>query len=331
MKKFYKLFVCLAIVACFFILPVTNRTAKADDSVYLGGFAAGFSIKSRGAEIVGLSDVITKYGLVSPSKQCGIEIGDKLMSIDGIEINCSKDIENALKNFKGENVVLVIKRNDEKIIKEVQPVEDMSGEFKLGLFIRDNLNGVGTMTFIKKNGEFMALGHPIVEEDNSLTEIVSGELYKCSIIGVNKGVRGKAGELKGIFIKDDCIGEISRNLNQGLRGKLSSDFDFSILKEVNLGTAKMGSAKIVTSVNGVEPKTYDIMIVKTENGDENGKNYVIKVIDEELLGIAGGIVQGMSGSPIIQDGKLVGAVTHVFLNDPTRGYGISIDNMLGTK
>ena len=327
-KKFLRAFVCFLAILCLIYLP-SSITAKADENwLYLGGFPAGFTIKSKGADIVGLSDVICESGVCSPAKNAGVLVGDRLLNIDSVEISTAKDIELALKNNKGENVVLKLNRRGEEIIKEVLPVKDISGAYKLGLFIRDNLNGIGTMTFVKENGEFMALGHPVVDERNNLTEVVSGELYKCSIIGVKKGVRGKAGELKGVFIKDNAIGMVCENLNCGLKGKFNKNFNVNSLKKVEIGECLVGSAKMITSIDGSLPTEYDISIVKVDSTARDNKNFVVKVNDERLLSYAGGIVQGMSGSPVIQNGKIVGAVTHVFLNDPTRGFGIFINNML---
>lgn len=305
--------------------------ASANETVYLGGYPTGFNIIKRGADVVGLSDVITDYGVVSPCKNAGIKAGDRILSINNVDINSSNDIQTALSDNDNRKVVLIIVRGGEKIIKEVEPCRDIHGEQKLGLFVRDNLSGIGTMTFIRKNGEFMALGHPIVGEDEQITDIVSGEIFKCSITGVNKGVRGKAGELRGVFIKNDAVGRLNKNLVQGIKGVVSNNYAFDNLTEVQIGTAKVGNAKMVTSIMGSSPTEYDISIVKTDDGEKDCKNLVIKVNDERLLKTAGGIVQGMSGSPILQNGKLVGAVTHVFLNDPTRGYGICINNMLNAN
>ncbi|MBQ2717915.1 MAG: PDZ domain-containing protein [Clostridia bacterium] len=329
-NRFFKVLMCFALLITVISFNGAKIFARADEAktVYLGGFATGFSINTRGAEIVGICDVITDSGVLSPAKDAEILPHDKLLSVGDVQIDCSSDIEKALKGCKGEKVVVTVMRNGERLIKEVEPAIDLSGKYKLGLFIRDDLNGIGTMTFIKQNGEFMALGHPIVDDREQLCDVLGGNIYRCSIIGINKGVRGKAGELKGIFIKDDAIGEISGNFEQGIKGKLSSDYDFSKLTKIKVGEAKIGSAKMVTSINGVESLEYDISIVKADGGEKPCKNLVVKITDERLLKSAGGIVQGMSGSPIVQDGKLVGAVTHVFINDPTRGYGICINNML---
>ena len=194
------------------------------------------------------------------------------------------------------------------------------------MFIKDDINGIGTITFIKGN-KFASLGHPIVSEEGENLEILTGNLYNCSISGCIKGEKGKAGELRGVFIKNNPIATINKNLNTGVFGCLNDNFDKSLLKEIEIGDAKIGDAKIYSTIDNGNPKYYSISIVKIDC-DINSKNFVIKINDEELLSKTNGIVHGMSGSPIILNDRLVGAVTHVFINDPTRGFGLSIDKML---
>ena len=198
--------------------------------------------------------------------------------------------------------------------------------YKLGILIRDGVSGIGTITFIKEN-RIAALGHPILNDNNSLVEIIGGNVYTCNITGCVKGERGKAGELKGNFIRISPFACIEKNLLCGVYGCLNDNFDYKTLKKVKIGEAVPGEASIYSTTTGNLPKEYSISIIKVDN-NEDYKNFVIKVTDKELLNTTGGIVQGMSGSPIVQNGKLVGAVTHVFLNDPTRGFGIKIDKMI---
>lgn len=326
MKKRISKTILFALIVTCLLFSSGKSFARADDFLYLGGVPQGFYINERGVVVEGLSDVITDIGLVSPSKSADIRTGDKLLSIDGNEINTAKDIEIFLNEYSGEKVVCEIVRDGEKIIKDLSPVKDIRAQYKLGLFVRDGINGIGTLTFIKPDGEFMALGHPVIEND-ALIEVAGGALYDCHIVGVNPSKRGCAGELRGYFSKDKSVGVIKQNLSQGIRGKVSEDFDFSKLKKVEKGSAKIGSAKMVTCISGNQSEEYDISIVKVD-ANAKSKNFVVKVNDERLKNSSGGIVQGMSGSPILQEGKIVGAVTHVFVNDPLRGYGITIDNML---
>ncbi|MBO4573294.1 MAG: SpoIVB peptidase [Clostridia bacterium] len=328
MKK--KLLRLLTVAAVVLLLPVLIGAKAADGTVYLGGFVTGFDVKLKGAYVLALSDVITENGIFSPAKEAGIVCGDRVMSVNGVEITCAFDISKALSSYKDGTVTVVISRKGENMIKDVTPRFDLSGRCKLGLFVKDGIEGVGTVTFVKKDGIFMALGHPISEDDKVIPEIVGGNIFRCSVYGVVKGGRGHAGELKGIVISDKAIGSLTDNSLQGIVGKMNDEFDYSSLNAVPVGEAKVGKAEMICCVDGVNVESYSVSVVKADHRDKNDKNLVLKINDERLISITGGIVQGMSGSPVIQDGKLVGAVTHVFINDPTRGYGISVKNMLDT-
>lgn len=320
------------IIAFSFIFVVfsgvkTNFTAYAQNNyVYLGGMPAGFTLYSNGAFIAGVSDVITKDGINSPSKDVDIRKGDVILSVDGVKVNTSTDVENQL--IKKDKVILIIKRNNDTLIKEVSPSIDVNGKYRIGVFIKDTINGIGTVTYIK-DGKFASLGHPVLDDIGNLLDIRSGEMFSCMISGVVKGERGNPGELRGIFLKTMPCGEINKNLETGVYGLIKNNsIDYSNLTKIEVGTAKIGSAKIYTTIEGNTPISYDISIIKVDPINRGTKNFVIRIDDKNLLSKTGGIVQGMSGSPIVQDGKLVGAVTHVFVNDPSRGYGIDIINML---
>lgn len=324
MKKLIRTF-CIIILSILIISPnyYTARGFSSND-IYLGGIPVGFSLYSRGVKVIGISDVITDKGVVSPAKEAGIKTGDVILSIDGKEINTSKDIELSLKNdqFKTINII----RNNENIIINVKPQKDVVGNIKLGVFVRDEIDGIGTVTFIYKN-KIASLGHPVIDDNNNLLEITDGTLYNCSINGYIKGEKGKPGELKGLMLRDRQIGKVEKNTKFGVYCS-TENVDYSRFNKIETSQAKIGDAYIYSTINGREPKKYSIKIVKNDNYFSEDRNYFIKITDKELLSSTGGIVQGMSGSPIIQDNKLVGAVTHVLINDPTRGYGVSIDNML---
>lgn len=325
MKKVKSLFLLILFVLILCNFTPLSVFANSANSVYLGGFPAGFSLETRGAFVMGLSDVITFEGIKSPSKEAGVAAGDIILSIDGVAVNNAEDVEKVVKDEKEK--LLEIKRCDEKILLDVSPALDMSGNFRLGIFIRDGVNGIGTVTFVN-NGRFASLGHPVTDEGGKPLEIIGGKLYNCNITGYIAGERGKAGELRGTFLKTNDIGNIEKNLISGVYGTLKDGFNTDNLKRVEIGEGKIGSAVIYTTIEGDSPKEYDISIVKVTDTSAEAKNYVIKINDKALLDTTGGIVQGMSGSPILQDGKIVGAVTHVFINDPSRGFGISIDNMI---
>lgn len=320
-KKFSIIFLAFSLL---FLFNFSSNTAYAQQKIYVGGMPAGFSLSTRGVEIVGLCDVITENGLVSPAKDSGIQVGDVLLKIDNVETNCVKDIEKAIR--KGGEVYATLERQGETIIKQIVPAKDVNKCYKLGFFIRDCVTGIGTITFIKGN-KFASLGHPVVKNNGDIVEIVGGNVYLCNITGCVKGERGKAGELRGVFLKNNPVAKVEQNLISGVYGEIGSEFDTSLLKEVAIGDAVPGDATIFSTIIGNEPKEYSISIIKSDSYSEN-KNFVIKITDKELLQATGGIVQGMSGSPIMQDGKLVGAVTHVFVNDPSKGFGIDIDKMI---
>lgn len=297
----------------------------AENNIYLGGFPAGFALETRGAYIMGLTDVITEQGIKSPCKEAGIETGDIILSIDGIPVNNAEDVEKAIAN--GEKKALEVKKCEGTDIIIAQPAKDLSGHYRLGIFIRNGINGIGTVTYIKGD-TFASLGHPVTDESGKPLDIVGGQLYPCKITGYIAGERGKPGELRGIFVKNETIGIIEKNLISGVYGHAAETFDKDRLTEIQTGEGKVGTAHIYTTISGESPEKYEISIIKVTDVAGDVKNFVIKINDERLLESTAGIVQGMSGSPIVQDGKLIGAVTHVFVNDPSRGFGISIENMI---
>lgn len=325
-KKVVIIAYLIALLFCGNQIIVSKATN--DETLYLGGFTAGFTITTRGCEVIGLSEVVTEEGIKSPAKDVGIVERDVILNVGHNETNTFEEVDDVLSRHKGGSLLVTIKRGNEIIVKEVAPVKDLSGEFKLGVYLRDKLTGIGTVTYVESNGEVTALGHPICAENDQPIELKEGKLYSCSVYGIEKGERGKAGELRGMFLSDAVIGVIDKNLAIGIKGKLNDNFSLKDLNKIEVGIAKQGAATIFTTVNGTTPKEFSISIVKVDKNAKDNRNFVVKITDKKLIEISGGIVQGMSGSPIVQDGKLVGAITHVFLNDPTRGFGISIQNML---
>lgn len=321
-RKFYMFSVILTL---FFIFSsnLYSKTAYADTNIYLGGMTAGFTLNTKGAEIVGITDVITDNGIISPAKNAGIVVGDIILKINDNDVNGVLDIE---KNIQMNTVIAKISRKGEILYKSISPTKDLTNNYRLGVLIRDGVSGIGTITFIKDN-RIAALGHPILNEDKSLIEITGGNVYPCNIAGYVKGERGKAGELKGNFLRTNSFAYIEKNLVCGVYGTINDNFELKNLKKIETGSATPGNAEIYSTITGNQINKYSIAIIKVDN-NESCKNFVIKVTDKELLNTTGGIIQGMSGSPIVQNGKLVGAVTHVFINDPTKGFGISIDKMI---
>ena len=329
-KKFLSLFI--AITALIYSFLSFNSVALANTtSLYVAGIPAGFTVKTNGAEVIGLSEIVTQDGIISPAKSADIKIGDIITEIGKEKISGADSVQKALNSSNGKPIEISVVRKGETLTKYLTPLKDADGNYKLGIFLREDLSGIGTITFFDNDGNFVALGHPILNYNGDFLDINNGYSFLCSIIGLDKGQKGKAGELKGIFLNDSKIGCINYNSKTGLYGKVDDNFKFENYPKAEMSIAQNGKATILTCIDGVTPREYAINIVKVDESNKENKNFVIKIIDKQLLSITGGILQGMSGSPILQNGKIVGAVTHVFINDPTRGYGISINKMLANN
>lgn len=308
-----------------------------DLELYPGGVPIGVRVSSEGVLVVGYSDIeINNEKEESPGKVGGLEIGDVILKINGIEMHNSRDLVKAIKQSEKDSIKVDILRHGENITKIVTLKKENNKEYKIGLWIRDSTAGVGTMTFYDDaSKKFGALGHPITDSDtNEPFLIKDGDVIESSIISIRKGEKGSPGELKGIFINEsNPTGEIDKNTQSGIFGQLNSN----ILKKSDIKRLKVGfrdeivpgKAKIITTIDENGPQEYEIEIEKLLNQNvASSKSMVIKVTDPRLLEKTGGIVQGMSGSPIIQNNKIVGAVTHVLINKPDTGYGIYIEWML---
>lgn len=320
------------------LIPIKSvSVSKVKDlEVYPGGLNVGIKISTKGVLVVGHSDVDSIEGKVeSPAKASGIELGDIITRINGKEIENSRDLSQKISKLETENIWVEYLRNGINNKKEVH-LEKENNEYKLGLWVRDSTAGIGTLTFYdKKSNLFGALGHPITDGDtNKPFNIKEGNLLNSSVISIKKGEKGAPGELKGLFVNErENIGKIDKNTESGIFGVGSDNLINSVYnKPIKVGfrsEIKEGPAKIITTIDENGPKAYDIEILKLLSQEEPGaKSMIIKVVDPELLEKTGGIVQGMSGSPIIQDDKLIGAVTHVLINKPDVGYGIYIEWML---
>ncbi|MGN0808258.1 MAG: SpoIVB peptidase S55 domain-containing protein [Candidatus Coproplasma sp.] len=322
-------FICILCIA--FSFPVSIAYADGKDELYLGGFPAGFILNTQNVEVIGLCDVESENGIICPARDSGIMPGDLIKQINGVQITSVGKLTETL-NEDYAVYKFQIERGNEQINTELQPVKDKKNEKKhFGMLVRDSINGIGTVTYIDKSTlQFAALGHPVADSNGKLIEINGGTMYGCNIYDVKKGLRGNPGELKGIFDNGAMMGSITNNLSCGIFGNISSEYDLSSLKRINKGDisqVEMGKAYIYSTLLGNTCQQYEISIIKVDENNKENKNFVIKINDRRLIDMAGGIVQGMSGSPIVQNGKLIGAVTHVFINDPTRGYGIAINNM----
>ena len=330
--KIYMTAALAALVLCtggFAPSGIVSEAAGAE--YYIGGMTAGFTLSAGGTEIIGLNEVVAEDGTYRPATDAGFRVGDCICAVDGICVKSISDLNAAMERSGGKTVTLVVKRAGETAEVKLTPVkEKKSGKFKIGVLIRDTLAGIGTVTYINKDTrKFGALGHAVCDENHNSLEIAGAKVYLCSVVGVNKGSRGKAGELRGMFMGQQ-LAKAEKVCESGLYGTFDKNYDYSRLETVQtapVSEVTIGKAIIYSTVDGVYPQKYEIAIAKVDANNKDNKNFVIKVTDEKLISETGGIVQGMSGSPIVQNGKLVGAVTHVFLNDPTRGYGIAIGNM----
>ena len=299
------------------------------------GVPVGIYLQSDGVMVIGTGQIVNEAGNVVEPAFGILKSGDYIEKVNGQALESKSDLIEAVNASSGQSISLEVRRDGELMKISLDPVLSEDGSYKLGAWVRDDTQGIGTVTYVDMNGSFGALGHGISDSDTGrMVNIKDGDLYETKILGIEKGAAGKPGVMSGVIYygKGTKLGEITSNTEEGIFGTVNEKF----LRE-NQGAAipvgfrqdvQKGRAWIRSSVSG-EVKDYEIEIQKVDySGLQKNKSMVIKVTDPELLSLTGGIVQGMSGSPIIQDGKLVGAVTHVLVNDPTRGYGIFIENML---
>ncbi|MGE5631940.1 MAG: SpoIVB peptidase [Caulobacteraceae bacterium] len=323
------------------LLPVKKVTLNVipDIKVVPSGEAIGVKIESKGVLVVGLSSITDVNGRkCSPAADAGFEVGDKIIEIDKNQVENERDIIDYLNNRlnKKEKITFAVERNGEKLNLSVTPVQCQEDNiYRVGLWIRDNIAGVGTLTFYDTQSKtFGALGHGITDVDSGvLIDISKGKILKSKIASIQKARKTVPGELVGIFYdSDEPYGTIDKNTSYGIYGRLNKNISAKGSKPVSIGLnsqIKEGPAKIMTTIDGNKVEEFDIEIQKVvRQVTSDSKSMIIKVTDPKLIDKTGGIVQGMSGSPILQDGKLIGSITHVLVNDPTRGYGISIEWML---
>lgn len=316
------------------VLPVKNVKLKVyeTEGLYPGGMAFGVKLFTEGVLVVGISGVAGFGFTVSPATEAGIRKGDVLLSVDGAEIDSAEALKAAIEAAGANAVKIRLRRGDEVLDTTLYPaLSAEDNKYRAGLWVRDSTAGIGTITYIDaESGSFAGLGHGICDSDTgSLMPLGRGVVVDVDITGVKKGTSGIPGELKGTF---DNVqrGTIESNTETGVYGTLDT-LPQELGDPLPIGLKdelKTGKAYIYTTLDGNTPDRYEIEIEKIYKSSGKTKNFLIRVTDNTLLEQTGGIVQGMSGSPIIQNGKIVGAVTHVLVNDPTRGYGIFIENML---
>ncbi len=319
------------------LLPIIKELNDSKpEYVYPSGQSCGLKLLTDGILVLSAQPSSDSSGnILSPGKEAGIKAGDYLISFNGNKLANTSHLEKLISENREKPIKFELVRNGQVLYTTVYPISSDNINYVLGLWVRDSTAGLGTLTyFTEDKTQFAALGHSVSDADTGETmALKKGELLASSIVSVKKGYEGIPGELVGVFEKPEIsLGEITQNNHYGIYGKLSHKEEVPGSEPVpvaDIKEIKQGVAQIITTVNGTIPEYFDINIIKISRSKKNdGKNLVIEVTDKKLLELTGGIVQGMSGSPILQNGKLVGAVTHVFVNDPTRGYGIFIDNML---
>ena len=309
-----------------------------EKDVVAGGIPVGIYIRTNGILVVDIGEIETaNKTYISPAK--GILMpGDYITAINGHNVYTIDDMMKQMTDLKSDYCVMDIRRNGEEICVKIRPVMSTDGVYKIGVWVREDCQGLGTLTYIDENGNFGTLGHPINDsQTGELVEIESGRLYTAKIWSVVKGKTGTPGEVIGSinYSDENYLGQIVKNSEIGVYGK-ADDNIYAYVEKVYTTVGykqdvKAGSASIRTYICG-DVKDYDIDITDVSYSDKKvSKGIVFEVVDEELLELTNGIVQGMSGSPIIQNGKIIGAVTHVFVNDPKKGYGIFIENMLAEQ
>lgn len=300
------------------------------DYVYLGGEPIGITVRADGLIVTGVAPVPTEKGEVSPLADVDVKCGDVVTALDGEPCDSLYAFREKIGDAEGE-VTLSVRRGDRMFDVKAAPVsEAASGKKRLGLVLKEDVGGIGTMTFTTDKGAYAALGHAVSDVETGLKEeLKSGKVFPVAIEGVTKGKDGEAGGLMAHINRlGKPVGRNTDNTDIGIYGEYYGNKGARI-RVAEKGEARTGKAQIVTTVDGNAPMAYDVDIVKSvTQHDAAEKGLVIRVRDDELLKRTGGIVQGMSGSPIVQNGVLVGAVTHVFLSDPTRGYGVHARFML---
>ena len=304
--------------------------------VSLCGTPFGIKMVTDGVMVVGTGSVTNLQSqAVNPAEDAGVLEGDVILSLNGEKISSKKQLTQIVSACSGQPISMVIRRGDELEQLTVSPVKSsLDNDYHLGLWVRDSSAGIGTMTFYDpQNGCFAGLGHAICDVDTGqIMPLSQGEIVEASIIGVDPGSSGDPGQLQGAFVAQQASGLLYANSYNGVYGQLFDAPAYAqTIPMAQSQEVTEGPAQILTTISGETPAYFDAYIEKVSlSQEEPTKNMVIRITDPDLLEISGGIVQGMSGSPIIQDGMLVGAVTHVFVNDPTRGYGIFAENMDST-
>lgn len=311
--------------------PIAAYAAELPEELVPMGEAIGITVKTDGVIVAELSEIETGNGTVSPARDAGILPGDVIVNVGDTEISGVNDLTAALDRCDGNPVPVTVLRSGETLKLTVTPYVDENQKF-MGIWIKDSLTGIGTMTYYDpETGRYGALGHAISDSDTGLIiPIGEGKILHADVTGVSPGKSGVPGKLGGVFSFEDTIGSIEKNCVTGIFGNMDEGFSCEDVQPVEVmpeSEIKPGNATLLSAADGAV-KEYSIEITRIYQENNDNRSMMIKITDDRLIDITGGIVQGMSGSPILQDGKLVGAVTHVLINDPLKGFAVSIEDML---
>lgn len=307
-----------------FILPL--NVFAYSDYIIPGGATVGIEVNSKGVLVVGFYKVDNTY----IGRDAGFEVGDKILKIDAKEVNSIDEMITKIEENTSKNIVITVDRNNKSQEIKLKLESDENGVYKTGLYVKDQITGIGTLTYIDpQTRKFGALGHEIMEKTTALKfEIKDGTIFNANVVGITKSEKNKAGEKNATYNKNSVYGKIEENEISGIFGNYTDSLpEEEKLKVAPSSEVHTGDAIIRTVVEGEKVEEYNINILKLDDANKT-KNILFEITDEKLLEKTGGVVQGMSGSPILQDNKIVGAVTHVIVNDSTKGYGIFITTML---
>lgn len=330
------LLLAAVVMAALALSPAAQAAEEAEDGAHYVvplGKAVGIKLFAQGVLVVGLSDLTTDQGLSSPAQACGLQPGDVITHINGTQVGSIEQVQDLLQDLQGQEMALAVTRDEatQTLTARAARCSD-DGQYKLGAWIRDSMAGIGTLTFADpETGLFGTLGHGINDVDTAvLMKLQSGAITPASVAGVTKGQNGRPGELRGTFSASQTLGTLYANTQSGVFGYLQDPEAITgtpvpVAEEDEVHT---GQATILSNVSGTQVEEYTVEILKVYDDSKDTRDLMLRVTDQRLLEQTGGIVQGMSGSPILQDGKLVGAVTHVLIDHADRGYGILAQNML---
>ncbi|MCQ2454884.1 MAG: SpoIVB peptidase [Clostridia bacterium] len=318
----------------FGVIPFSSTSVEIVDDKYVAvlGNPFGMKVYTDGVLVTKINGIKTKNGNKKPAQDAGIMVGDYIKSIDNITVSTNEEVAELIVGSKGKSMDIEIVRNSKNLKVSLKPeLDNETGEYKAGLWVRDSSAGIGTLTFYSPVDNIICgLGHAVCDSDTEeIISLNSGEMVSAKILSYKKGLKGEPGELTGRFTYETICGNLKNKIN-GVYGDCCTNVTISTLTKVALKQEiEKGKAQILTTINGETPKLYSCS-VKIKNYKSNTQNMTVTVTDKELLATTGGIIQGMSGSPVLQNGRLIGAITHVLVDDPTTGYAIFAENMLET-